>query len=169
MSSSRSPILERVEQDLARGDLALARVRLVDHLSAVGYRADLMARVARIAARMGDPFDAGRFWLLSEDDDPQAAPAIAEFVRRAGGKPESICGALPGFTRRIPLDHYPPAVRRRLDEMGLSECIERRTCPGAPASRSWERLAGAAALLVLVLLVVCAVIGLGTVGSWLTS
>lgn len=118
-------IEERVDADVRRGDLGLARQRLMAHARSAGYSPERLHRLAEVCFRMQDLHAAGRYWLLSESEGPEVELAVREFVRRSGRTPASVVSQLPPFARLTKLDHYPPRVRRRLVELGLQEEIVR--------------------------------------------
>lgn len=176
--SKRLAISERIERDIARGDFALARMRLIDHMCSVGYRGDAAARIARISFEMHDIFEAGRYGLVADEESPELDAAIAEFIRRAGSSPQSVCAALPAAARLTELSGYPERVQRRLRALGLDTAILRRPDRGDPGSLkarlAWGGLVFGAAVIVLALGLIAA-IAVGTVtiavwiGSWLSG
>ena len=121
--SKKRDIFERVDHDIQRGDLALARIRLESYLDRCGYDPDLLARLGRIASDMRDPAGAGRFWLTSSASGEAVETAIMELIRRCGASPEEIAMRVPRAARLSQIDHYPALARERLERHGLVEKV----------------------------------------------
>jgi len=112
---------ERVQQDLARGDFGLARMRLLSQLQQQGYSADLLARIGRISLDMHDLANAGRYWLLSNAQGPEVDAAIQVFADRCGGIAGNMVSQLPQALRQKPMASYAVEVQERLGRFGINE------------------------------------------------
>ncbi|MCW5776592.1 MAG: hypothetical protein KIS87_09150 [Phycisphaeraceae bacterium] len=123
---------ERARQDVEAGDYGMARLRLGSYLSSVGYDPATVSMLARICWDMGDPAEAGRFWLLSEDVGPDVDAAIEAFVRRAGASPAQLLSALPHWARAQKIGDYPTSVAARLRGLGI-EGLQIATISRVPA------------------------------------
>jgi len=126
--------IERAEEDIARGDMGLARQRLNSYLRHRGYDPELLARMGRLCHDMHDLHQAGRYWMLSTDDSPEARAAIAEFVRRSASNPRHVVGQLPHASYLSDLQKYPPIVVERLKQYGLDVVWPQRTRRAARSS-----------------------------------
>lgn len=80
----------RVDDDIARGDLGMAKRRLGASLGSRGYDAVTLGKLGRVCWEMRDPYEAGRHWLLSTETGPEVDSAIKVFLDRNGRKPEQI-------------------------------------------------------------------------------
>lgn len=136
--SKRPPIEQRIAADIERGDLRMARDRLISYVNAKGYSTDGVARIARICADMHDPFEAGRYWILSQEEGPQVDRAIAEFVRRSGSDPRRIFAQLPRAALARGFAQLPARVQERLRACGISDKTERARKTAAAARETWH-------------------------------
>jgi hypothetical protein len=73
--------LGRVEDDLARGDLSMARQRLRSLVDAYPQRLDLRIRLADVYRAMGEPIQAGRWRYLGPPRDKADEAEIDAFAR----------------------------------------------------------------------------------------
>lgn len=74
--------LRRVEQDLARGDVWMARQRLLGLIAAFPTRLDLRERLAEVYRRIGDRAQAGRWSFLADVRDPTETEAFERAYAR---------------------------------------------------------------------------------------
>jgi hypothetical protein len=155
---------ELAEADVARGDLGTARRRLASAVASQPYAPDLLGRIADLSLRMGDPVQAGRYFLLSDRTGAEVDAAVEAFARSCGREPRRMAWELPRFRARWDLAALTPAARSRLGALGVDHAmLEDAACPCCPKPRRERRsdaLAGCFAVLlagiVLVALVVAA-------------
>lgn len=83
--------LARVEEDLRKGDLAMARTRLSSLVQSLPHRLDARERLADVCRLDGDRVEAGRWSYLSERRDESEAAA---FDKACGGDPVRIMRGL---------------------------------------------------------------------------
>lgn len=119
-------ILQRVEEDLQRGDYKLAETRLSAHMNSKGYNAEMMARLGRIAHDMRDPFAAGKYWIVSTAEGPEVEAAINVFLQRCNKDPRQAASQVPRYARLKLLASYPLFVQARLQSQNLSDEIIRK-------------------------------------------
>ena len=112
----RAPVFDRVERDLARGDLGSARRRLESHARSQPYDPDLLSRIGELALKMGDPVIAGRAFLLSSASGPEVEAAVDAFVRAQGRDSRAIAAWLRAMPRVVAL---PEEVWARLERHGI--------------------------------------------------
>lgn len=170
--SRQSDIFARVEHDIQRGDLALARTRLESYLDHNGYDPDLLTRLGRIAADMHDPATAGRFWLTSNLTGEEAENAITQYIRRCGEDAVEIALRLPRAARLAKIDDYPLLVRERLQKHGLIDNVTwaGKQRQGITKSPHWTFGALIITVIAIVGLLIGSavfVVGLHTLGEWL--
>jgi len=161
--------LERAEDDIRQGDLAMARQRLTSLLDARGYDPGLAARIGRIALDMHDPFEAGRFWLLSDAVGAEVEHCIDVFVRRAGGKPEAMVRYFSRGLRVSDVDLYVAVARERIARYGLHATlltIRPRDQSFAGTSRAAGKLFSLGCFLLVALLIGVFAVGVVTVVGW---
>ncbi|MBI5764402.1 MAG: hypothetical protein HZA51_12845 [Planctomycetes bacterium] len=172
MGTRHQPILARVEADLRDGDYARARDRLSSHLCERGYDCELIARLGEICFDMHDLFLAGRYWLVSREDCPPVDLAIKAFLERMGSHPHDRVSRLASFCRVSDFSRYPKFVQDRLRQLGLETAILFERNPAKPTRnhvRFRDRLGLWTATAILMFLLACMVIGLGTVASWIAG
>lgn len=158
-----SNAIARAEEDVRRGDLWLAKLRLASYLTAAGYDGDVLNRLGRICHDMHDDFQAGKYWLLCDVDGPEVDRAIETFLKTFNEHPHHKLSALPRQVR-VSLDRYPPRVRARLERLGLAEVVEYapRPAPDGAMTGKEKIVAG----LICVLGVVFAVASITGIGQW---
>ncbi|MGV8967785.1 MAG: DUF6584 family protein [Cellulomonas sp.] len=83
--------LARVEEDLRKGDLAMARTRLSSLVQSLPHRLDARERLADVCRLDGDRVEAGRWSYLSEQRDQAEVTA---FEKACGGDPVRIMRGL---------------------------------------------------------------------------
>ncbi|MCF4123580.1 hypothetical protein L1785_21660 [Antribacter sp. KLBMP9083] len=83
--------LARVEDDLHKGDITMARTRLQSLVQSLPHRLDARERLADVCRLEGDRVEAGRWSYLSEQRDPGEAAA---FERACGRDPVRIMRGL---------------------------------------------------------------------------
>jgi hypothetical protein len=115
--------LKRAEQDVARGDLGSARRRMASFVVSADYEPDVLARLGDVCRAMGDPVEAGRWYLLSSADGPEVDEAVGRFVAACRGVPSHVAAALPHFRRRWDVGIYAGSARARVDRYGLVACF----------------------------------------------
>jgi hypothetical protein len=156
--------LERADEDVARGDLGSARRRLASFVASGEYRPDVLARVGNLCLTMGDPVEAGRWYLLSSAEGTDVEHAVRRFVDTCGGNPAQALATLPHFRRRSDFAQYAGAPRARIEQFGLSAPLEvearLRNPPGGPA-RLRQKLAFVGCMAAILAFVL--VIGVGTI------
>jgi hypothetical protein len=86
-----------VQADLARGDLGSARRRLASAVGSGAYDPELLARIAELSVRMGDPVQAGRYWLLTPSTGQEVEAAIEAFARQCHHDGRTMAWELPRF------------------------------------------------------------------------
>ena len=154
--------LERVEREIASGDLAAARDRLLGLLSTYPSDLHLRERLGAVYWRLGDRPMAGRYWYLAENPNDEIRRAIEAFERSCGGDEVQILRCLK--FRGDLAELAPGYARRRLEALGWRG---RRSAPGGHAVQSASGIsstvAGYGCMLVLALFATFAMIGLVTV------
>lgn len=161
--------LEKVELDIAAGDLGLARERLHGLIASYPYQLDLRERLAEVYWQLQYPAMAGRYWYLANDDLPHRRQACARFEAVCGQDPLQILQALKfrGSLEEV----SDPYARQKLQE--LQQQVKMRynqefefTRRGRPNYRTvpggfrYGRLILAGCLIILVLILGLAVFGL---------
>lgn len=165
--------IERAEQDVADGDLGMARQRLESYLQTQGYCDDVLRRLGRICQDMKDPCAAGRFWLLSGEDSPEARQAIELFIRRAQANPGQVFSQLPSNVLTVPKEKFPDVVRTRLEHYDLAERFDtrrKRHARNRTGTARWsDKLISAVLTAMAVLMFISLIVGVITVFRWLLS
>ena len=114
---------------------------------------------------MGDLPAAGRYWFLTEHDDPRRAQAEAALYERHGRGALELIRALPV---KASIEAYPPAVQERLHSLQAEvEQVGFRWVPGASrqAERAPKETRSAAWLGGAVAVLGCGVFLVGLVGT----
>ena len=114
----------RAEEDVGKGDYGQARQRLMSYLCTKGYCPDVAKRLGEINYRMHDPYEAGRFWLLSTAPGSEAERCIKLFIDRAKGEPWNLVMQYPAWFRRLSWDVFPPKVQARLQGAGVDRVFD---------------------------------------------
>jgi hypothetical protein len=135
--------LDRVERDIARGDLGSARRRLASFIGSAPYDPETLARVGDLCALMQDPLQAGRFWFLSSREGAEVESAIESFA--ASLDDGRLVWELPRFRGREGTV-FPQVVVERLRRHG----VDLRTAAIGPARRREERSRGGGIVVLVV-------------------
>jgi hypothetical protein len=142
------------ERDKGEGDYASARRRLLSFASSCHEEA-LYEEIARLSLAMRDPVEAGKWFLLCDCHDPEAAACMERFVAHQRGRVANIVYAMPKqIAERITMRQAPAHVYARLAALGCS-VPEPRLVKARPTSawrwrqRGVELLGWIALLLIL--------------------
>lgn len=105
-------VIDRAQEDLARGEPLEAIRRLSAHLRRSPTSLAALDLLAFTYLSLGNPVQAGAAWFLTSrsDDDPVAVEAFAA-LREHFDSPEQMARALPMYAPSI---GYPVQARRRL-------------------------------------------------------
>lgn len=105
-------VIDRAQEDLARGEPLEAVRRLSAHLQREPTSQAALDLLAYTYAALGSPVQAGAAWFLTSrpDDDPAVVEAFAA-LQRHFDSPEQMARALPMYAPSI---GYPIQARRRL-------------------------------------------------------
>ncbi|WP_415975470.1 DUF6584 family protein [Rhodococcus sp. 077-4] len=108
-------VIDRAQEDLARGDTVAARDRLVRALRRNPASPGILDLLAYTHLVLGDRAAAGAAWFLTDksDDDPTASAAFAALEKQSRS-PLTLAAALP---IRAPSDWYPTRARIRLERL----------------------------------------------------
>lgn len=111
----RVDVIDRAQEDLARGDTIGARDRLVRALHRNPASPGILELLAYTHLVLGDRAAAGAAWFLTDksDDDPTASAAFAA-LQRQYRSPLALAEALP---IHAPSDWYPGRARVRLERL----------------------------------------------------
>lgn len=168
---SKKSTLQVIEAEIAEGKLGIARDRL--HGLVLSYPDDLMlrSRLGDVYAKLGYPREAGRYWFLEETLTEVKREAVAAFVQECGADPAEIL-------RRLRLRCAPEQISEITAKQKIEEMVEacRRKGLEPPEYRSspvlnvrHANLISALLLLGCALFTLMALVGIGTVVSWLFS
>ncbi|WP_459643359.1 DUF6584 family protein [Kineococcus sp. NUM-3379] len=167
--------LQRVEAELAAGDVEKAQQRLRGLVSTYPARLDLRARLADTHRRLGDRVQAGRWDYLSDGRDPaevaafeDATPSAVDRMRALAWR-EAPRAAATG-TARARLEELLERARQETGRAGLTcaALAQGRWSPPAGPDRG-ERLVVAGLLALLALFLVGVVDGVRVVLRFLAS
>lgn len=111
----RVDVIDRAQEDLARGDSIAARDRLVSALVRNPASPGILELLAYTYLVLGDRAAAGAVWFLTDksDDDPTASAAFAA-LQKQHRSPLTLARALP---IHAPSDWYPARARNRLERL----------------------------------------------------
>lgn len=156
---------ERIKLDLSRNDLGSARTRLVSAFVNSPYNPALAEEIARLSLQMHNPVEAGRWYFCCDSQDEQAAALIQLFASKHPSGPKQLLTQLPVKLRTTPPDQLPISVRQRINDLGNQIAASPSEDPDKP---DWLlRIFGIGCLLGTILIIVAAVIGLGTIAQWI--
>lgn len=177
MTRSNQPhasVFERAESDMRRGDYGMARQRLLSYLSQKGYDPQLLARIGRIAYKMKDMQEAGRWWLLSDACGAEVEQTISSFVVNRNLSIGQIMEELPVWARLDGIDEYPQVVQHRLKRFESELPIKRgseydETCwtSGSVWRNALDTVLKIPVLLFILFLVASLGVGAVSIISWL--
>ncbi len=115
---SKERTLERIEFEIAAGDLGKARDRLHGLIRTYPDDISLRSLLASVYWKLQYPHMAGCYWYLEENQTDETRQAVASFEKRCGGDPRVIWRwlKLKGLQRRLPA-----YAKARFDHL-VSEC-----------------------------------------------
>ncbi|QCB94954.1 DUF6584 family protein [Cellulomonas shaoxiangyii] len=161
--------LAKVDDDLRRGDLTMARTRLKSLTHSLPHRLDARERLADVYRLEGNTVEAGRWSYLAEQRDPAE---VAAFERACGQKPVRIMRAL--LWRGSEDAAATEIARDRLrDVRARAEADTGRRLDWSDPGRGaegpwWEDAAGLIGCMVVgLVLAVLVVVGAATVVGWI--
>lgn len=154
---------DRAILDEKSGDLGSARRRLMSRASSSDYDPRLCEQIARICVKMSDPKEAGRWYFLSDSDDPESPACIAKFLEQFNRAPKQTIQQIPSNLRLESVDRYPPVVGERLRAaefrgVARSPRPDRRS-PSETWSQKLRRMGCLLVVAVLVIVVVAIFVG----------
>lgn len=163
--------LERIESEIAAGDLGKARDRLQGLIGTYPDDLALRSRLAEVYWKLQYPAMAGCYWYLEENQTNDTRRAIAAFEKRCGNDPWIIWQRL---KFKGDPEELPTFARQRL-QLLLVRCVERdprragkHLDVGRPVPPPAQRLFISIGCLTTVILVAaCLITGLVTIGWWL--
>lgn len=117
-----SDVIARARADLDRGEPWRARDRLTAAFKADPSRADVADLLGDVHATMGDLPAAGRWWMLTEDDDERHEAARRAFAERHGRRGAALRAHVARAGEDFPLG---PRARARLEAIGWSARADR--------------------------------------------
>lgn len=160
---------DKARADREAGDLGSARRRLMSLHDSRGYDPKLCREIGMLSIEMRDLVEAGR-WLLMSDLEPGSPldAAIEAFLASRRHDRVAVLGALPRAFKSAVIEDLPRPVRARLNAVGVERL--RGPTEGQPR-RAHSRLGDLVCQLGCSVfafgLVVCTLIGLGTVFGWI--
>ena len=140
--------------ETAQVDPSATRRRLASFASGEPYKPELLARLARLSVELGEPAQAGRFWLLSDAAGPDVDAAVETFVQSCDRVPRLIASQLPRFVRDWHLPQYAGPALARIEKYGLKGELSRRAPP--EERRGSPRMTAVAAAVAVALLILVA-------------
>ena len=160
--------LERVEEDLRVGDVAMARTRLSSLVRSLPQRLDARERLADVCRLSGDLVEAGRWSYLSKHRDEAE---VAAFERACGKDPVRIMRAL-RWRSSEEAATTEVARQRLLDVRARAEAKAGRTLDWSDKGREagdpwWKDAFGVGCLVASLALFTLVVIGAVTVVGWI--
>jgi hypothetical protein len=161
--------LQKIERDIAAGDLGKARHRLHGLLATFPRDLSLRRRLGDLYALLHEPAMAGRYWYLEESPSPAMEAACRTFERSCGDDPVQILRALKFREDPAQLGE---AARQRL--LALQEEARRegyRPFPsprsGRPSGRGSSGWLLAGCVLALLAAAFFTLVGFVTVWQWI--
>ncbi|WP_125775461.1 DUF6584 family protein [Antribacter gilvus] len=160
--------LARVEADLDKGDVGMARTRLKSLVESLPQRLDARERLADVCRLEGDRVEAGRWSYLSEQPDPDEEAA---FERACGRDPVRIMRGLrwSGSEKDATTDL---ARHRLLDVRARAEAAAGRKLDWSDRGRDvggpwWDDAFAVGCLLTGLVLAFLVIVGAVTVFGWI--
>jgi hypothetical protein len=167
----KSPILERIDAEIADGRPWRAKEILRGRLAGVWPGPVVSERYGQLLASMGDHLEAGKFLFLSGVREPQYEGHIALFLRRyTRSGPDNLVAQFPKSFRRERFITLPPQLQNDLKALGVREdAFGERVQVSHPSSRWGNFVATAGGLLILVFLIVGIGVGFRQVVLWISA
>lgn len=157
----------RVREEIERGRKWRAKEILRGNLAARGYDLELYEQYGRLLRELGEELEAGKYLFLCGARKEDYLPAIELYLSRSGRDQALLQSTFPAAARDLRLEYYPQPVRSELENRGFRGGHRR---PDDPLTRPTpvfkRRLVVAGCLFAAVFVLICILVGLGTIVSW---
>jgi hypothetical protein len=166
--------LEQARHDIELGDLGSARRRLASRLSTSDFDPEVLAMLGDVCALMGDPIEAGRYWLMSNREGEDVRTGVEMFVSSSRHDAGRIVRALPHAAVMIPPPQLAGPALDRIEELQLWDALQERRERGGVSEESrapsrLDRLVPMGCVLFVGLVVILAVVGAVAVVRWIAG
>jgi len=160
--------LERARADMERGDLGSARRRLASSLGNT-FDQDTLDTLGDICAQMGDPVEAGRYWLASSRDGEEVRLAVERFAALHRHDPDRILRAFPRHVALVAPENLPAPAADRIVSLGLEDPWRRRRERRLAARRTpvIDRVAPLGCVLAAIVALGLMILGAITAAGWI--
>ena len=137
-------LYERVDTAVQRGQVWRAKELLRGNIGSGSYDSPLYERYGRLLLDLGEFVEAGKYLFLSGCRRPEFDEAIKVYLsRHPEDRPEVLYYSFPSAARFRQIARYPLAVRRVLEERGLSQYFAQLEQEQSErAKRKFERMGG---------------------------
>jgi hypothetical protein len=166
--------LERIDADIAAGDLGKARDRLQGLIGSFPNDIALRSRLADVYSQLHYPDMAGCYWYLEEDQTAQIEQALSAFKKRCGGDPWLM---LHSIKFRGESEALPSHAHKQLNQL-VTECKKKygsypefqgtgkASYTETAKSKVFSRVFAAVCFALLFFIIACAIIGFNTIVRW---
>jgi hypothetical protein len=132
-------VIERAQQDVVRGDLAGAAQRLRSYIGSKGYDEAVCRQLGEVCARMGDPHQAGMWFMLCGGLNQEEERLVAGFVNRFSGDGSAVASQWPRKLRATRVEVFTKDARERLEQIGWrGEVVSKVGVGGDTDVRAWK-------------------------------
>ncbi len=160
--------LRRVNAEIAEGRLWRGKEILSSSLSTYGYSREIFFEYAILLMKMGDEFEAGKYFLLSVDDpDSTQERVMTLFLQRF--QHDTWQQLLSRFPRSACIDSregYPMFLRNQLVRLQMPEAFLKEPETAKPVGR-YMRLLPIGCIVVVTAIAICSKVGGYTILKWL--
>ena len=160
---AKEETLAKVQADIERGDLGMARERLGSLIVSYPDDLSLRSKLADVHYRLQMPSQAGRFWYLDEPVTDEMRVARAAFEASHGKHSRRIAQALM-FRGNIE-EVVDPFARATLEQLLPFAVRQERDLQGADGGATWA--IGVAVSVFLLLVAGTFIVGIVTVFRWI--
>ena len=150
---------DKVEREVAKGNLWRAKEILQGSIPNSGYHADLFEKLGIVLLAMDDLPEAGRFLFLSGRRKAEYEKAIGVFLTKHRKNPRALFQRFPRAARLPALSNYPESVRMELADLGFPEVLKGDSSELSSA-HSGSETTGVVAWLVIGLILVVMFLGI---------
>jgi hypothetical protein len=158
------PDFEKVDAAIAQGKLWRAKEILQGQIASFPYDSVLYEKYGAVLQMMRDLIESGKFLFLSGVRIPEYDEPIQIFLSRHGRTGwKSLKGSLPSPVRYLPLERFPTALQKDLQDLDHYEPLLPK--PTHRKSIWLQRLFAFG----IVIFIICGFIGLGTIIHFVVS
>lgn len=163
--------IQRAGKEIAEGRLWRAKEILSSSVSTYGFSREIFVAYANLLLRMGDDFDAGRYYLLSVDEPDESQKRVMSlFMQRYRNDGwQQLHSRFPHAARIENRDSYPTFLSAHLRSLNAPEILTKKQEIARSVSGLNTWLLTFGCLAAALSIAICTLVGAYTILSWIAG